>query len=104
MDNIKQQFIDICFKAHLHENLCYMAPSGSVCQPAEEVLPTYHHNPDKKESVTNENEENGNLTDKEVNSICLKERTILDNIFATAWVIKYNTQNNPYHHVDYWAS
>ena len=67
-------------------------------------LLSYHHNPDKKERVTNQNEENWNLTNKEINSVCLKERTILDNIFTTAWIIKYNTQQNPYCHVHYWAS
>ena len=65
---------------------------------------TYHHDPDKKEGVADQNEKNWNFTNIEVNSICFKERTILNYIIVAAWMISINPQSNPYCNVDYWAS
>ena len=65
---------------------------------------TDHHDPDEEECVADEKEKNRNLTNIEVNSISLKERTILNNIIRTTWMINYNPQHNPYCHVDDWAS
>ena len=65
---------------------------------------TYHHDPDEEERVANKKEKNRNLTNIEVNTISLKERTILNNIIRTAWMISYNPQPNPYCHVDDWAT
>ena len=42
------------------------------------TLDTCHHDPDEEEGVTEENQENWNLTHKEVNFIFLNKRTILD--------------------------
>ena len=51
---------------------------------------TYYHDPDKKEGVADQNEKNWNFTNKEVNSICFKERAILNNIIIAAWRISVN--------------
>ena len=56
---------------------------------------SYHHDPDEEEGVANQDEKNWDFTDKEVNTISLKERAVLDDILVTAGVIGSNPECTP---------
>ena len=51
------------------------------------VVDTYHHYPNEKESVTAENDDNWKFTKEEIKIHLLKERAVFDNVITVGWLV-----------------